>query len=76
MVTQESVQRMCEDLIDPVHDHEARGLLNAVVFVAHCLRIGAGTRDERRMWLTELQGAAERLRELETPTLGDVSRSS
>ena len=42
-------------------EHEARGLLNLVGLLSHCLRNAVGTDDERRQWRREVEEAAERL---------------
>ena len=45
-------------------EHEARGLLNLVGLLSHCLRNAVATQDERRQWRREVEEAAERLESL------------
>ena len=45
-------------------EHEARGLLNLVGLLSHCLRNAIATDDERRQWRREVEEAAERLESL------------
>lgn len=51
-------------------ENEARGLLNVIVLVSHCLRIVVGTEDERRQWRAEIAAAAEQLERLRSAGTG------
>ena len=42
-------------------EHEARGLLNAVVLLMRCLAVVPATEGERADWLREIRDANERL---------------
>ena len=45
-------------------EHEARGLLNAVVLLRRCLAVVPATEGERSDWLREIREAGERLEQL------------
>jgi hypothetical protein len=45
-------------------EHRARGLLNLVSLLSHCLRDAAATEDHRRQWRREIEEAARSLESL------------